>query len=356
MTDTNSKRINRIEGLDLLRVLAILCVVFIHTMPSEIQDIGYFNSLSESSKIFYFACFAVGRLGVPLFMLLSGYLLLSREYNSENTKKFYKENFLSLLLTWEIWIFIYNLLVTWFRGSDFHMSVVVKNMFFVEAVTHDVFNAWYMEMILGIYLFIPFLSRVLKTMSNREIAGLLTIFFIYLFIVPTLNQFRSTDLACSLDLNFSGGIYGFYLIAGYLLKRYENQFRNAFKPLAIPAGLACITALVLLQMLANTADHLYLLWYDFCLLPIASMLIFVYFRDVSSVNLRGLITNISTCSFGIYLFHIVYLALFWHYETFDNLFSDKLRIFLLFISAFILSFISVMILKKIPHLGKLLVR
>ena len=71
MTDTKSKQVNRIEGLDLLRVLAILCVVFIHTMPSEIQDIGYFNSLSTSSKIFYFGCFAVGRLGVPLFMLFA---------------------------------------------------------------------------------------------------------------------------------------------------------------------------------------------------------------------------------------------------------------------------------------------
>ena len=355
MTDIKSKQINRIEGLDLLRVLAILCVVFIHTMPSEIQDIGYFNSLSTSSKIFYFSCFAVGRLGVPLFMLLSGYLLLSRDYDHKQTKKFYKKNFLSLLLTWEIWIFIYNLVLAWFRDSTFHMSIVVKNMFFIEAMSPNVFHAWYMEMILGIYLFIPFISRVLKTMSDREIAAFLAISFAYFFVVPTLNQFKTIHWECSLDLSFSGGVYGFYLIAGCLLKRYEEQLRNALGSLAASAGFVTIVALILLQIPANTNDHLYLLWYDFCLLPIASMLIFIYFRDVKVVKLRDLVTNISTCSFGIYLFHILYLALFWRYETFD-LFSDKLRIFLLFISSFMLSLISVIILKKISHLGRILVR
>ena len=356
MTDNQGKISNRIEGLDLLRTLAIICVVFIHTMPSEIQDIEYFNALSISSKVFYFTCFAIGRLGVPLFMLLSGYLLLPRDYDHENTKRFYRKNFLSLLLTWEIWIFIYNLAVAWFKDRAFHISVVVKNMLFVEAITPDAFNAWYMEMILGIYLFIPFLSRVLKTMSNREIAGFAAISFTYFFILPTVNHFRASHLECPLDLNFSGGVYGFYLIAGYLLKRYEEQFRKAFRSLALSTGFVCVAALVLLQMLANTADRLYLLWYDFCLLPIASMLIFIYFRDVTDFKLKGLITNVSACSFGIYLFHILFLALFWHYEIFDYLFNDKLRIFLLFVSSFVLSFISVMILKRCSRLGRLLVR
>ena len=356
MTDTKNHQSNRIEGLDLLRVLAILSVVFIHTMPSEIQDIGYFNALPISSKIFYFSCFAVGRLGVPLFMLLSGYLLLSRNYDQENTKKFYKKNFLSLLMTWEIWIIVYNWIGAWYNDRAFHFSVVVKNMFFVESMTSDIFHAWYMEMILGIYLFIPFLGRVLKTVSDREIAAFSAISFLYFFIVPTLNHFRSAHWECPLDLSFSGGVYGFYLIAGYLLKRYEEQFRNAFRSLALPTGIACVAALVLLQTLANTTDRLYLLWYDFCLLPIASMLIFIYFKDTHDFKLHGLITNISNCSFGIYLFHIIYLAIFWDYKTFDDVFSDKLRIFLLFISSFILSLISVMILKRFPRLGKLLVR
>ena len=235
------------------------------------------------------------------------------------------------------------------------MSIVVKNMFFIEAMSPNVFHAWYMEMILGIYLFIPFISRVLKTMSDKEIAAFSAISFTYFFIVPTLNQFKTVHWDCSLDLSFSGGVYGFYLIAGYLLKRYEEQLRNSLGSLAAPAGVVSLALLVSLQVLANTNDHLYLIWYDFCLLPIASMLIFVYFRDVQVVKLRGLITNISACSFGIYLFHILFLALFWRYETFD-LFSDKLRIFLLFVSSFVLSFISVMILKKIPRLGRLLVR
>ena len=60
-------------------------------------------------QILSLGMFTIGRLGVPIFFMMSGYLLLDKNYNRENSQKFYGKNLLGLILSTEIWIVIYNL-------------------------------------------------------------------------------------------------------------------------------------------------------------------------------------------------------------------------------------------------------
>ena len=124
---------NRIEGLDIIRSLAILCIILAHSIEtnSPVNSIEEFNNLSAFAKAIYFSFYAIGRIGVPLFFILSGYLLLSRDFDENKTKQFYKNNFLPLLLAWELWIPANNWLATWFLGLPFHTSSILKEMFFV---------------------------------------------------------------------------------------------------------------------------------------------------------------------------------------------------------------------------------
>mgnify|MGYP000697734088 CR=1 FL=1 len=41
-------------------------------------------------------------LGVPLFLMISGYLLLDRDYTKERTLTFFKRNLLPLVVSYEI--------------------------------------------------------------------------------------------------------------------------------------------------------------------------------------------------------------------------------------------------------------
>ena len=355
MTAAKLTKSNRIEGLDIIRTLAILFVVLIHGVPPDFQEPGYMNNLSGFSAVFHFTCFSIGRLGVPLFLCLSGYLLLSRNYDEAQTRKFYKRNFLSLLLTWEIWIVINDYAMSWYDDTPIHWSTILKNMLFVEPT--NVFHAWYMEVILGIYLFIPHLSGTLHNIGDRELLSLVLVSYIYFFVVPTCYHLYPSPIEYrgSLDLSFSGGIYGFYLISGFLIKRYEDRIRNFSKSLLILVTLVAIVAATEAQIL-TTSRHIYHIWYDFCLLPIAAVSVFICLKDLKCKIFHGLVTKISICAFGIYLIHALVIMVILKYRLLHCIAVDELRIVVFSIVMFILSFAIAILIKKIPYAGKILIR
>ena len=352
---SKSHQTGRIEGLDIIRTVAILFVVFIHGVPPDFQEIEYVNNLSGFSQLFHFTCFSIGRLGVPLFLCLSGYLLLSRDYDEIQTRKFYRYNFLSLLLTWEIWIPVYNWAMSWYNDIPLNWSMILKNMLFIEST--NVFHGWYMEVILGIYLFIPCLSRVLHTMNHREILPLMLISYLYFFLVPTIYHLKANPIQWNscLDLSFSGGMYGFYLILGFLIKKYDEQISHSIKRWSIPVILISIAATTQAQIWVSL-KQVYHVWYDFCLLPIASVFIFIYLKDLKCQLLNGLITKISTCAFGIYLTHALLVISFLKYHLLYFIAVGELRVITFALVMFVLSFILVILLKKLPYVGKILVR
>ena len=353
MQNSNSQKLNRIQGLDLIRVFAIICVLIVHIL--DVSHTGYsiedYHDLSSFSKIFFFLFYTIGRLGVPLFFFLTGYLLLHRDYNSENTEKFYRHNFLTLLVTWEIWIPIYNWMAWWYYDIPFHNLTLIKNMFFIEPVY--VLTTWYMPVILGIYLFIPYVSRV----NYRELLPILLVAYVYFFIIPTVYHLKSnpSQISVVLDLKFSGGLYGFYVILGYLIRIYGQYLEKLSNPTVIITILISI-ALITLAQIWVTEKSLYCVWYDFFLQPIVTVLIFNYLKSFKFDRFSGLILNVSNCSFGMYLIHIIFIFILFKYGLLNFIAVEEIKMTIGFLITFILSFISIMFIRKLPYLGKILVR
>lgn len=101
----------RIVQYDISRTFAILCVILCHS----VETIYNFNKegcnlLSSQSRIFMFFSFTIGRLGVPIFLFLSGALLLKKQINTdEDALKFYKKNLIPLIIVNSIWVIVYNI-------------------------------------------------------------------------------------------------------------------------------------------------------------------------------------------------------------------------------------------------------
>ena len=180
--------------------------------------------------------------------------------------------------------------------------------------------------------------------------------FVYFFVIPTLNNFKSTQWHSPLSLEFSGGLYGFYLISGYLIKRYEERLKILSKSVSIIFIFITISAATLAQIYAVNIGRIYHVWYDFCLLPITSLLIFISLKDIQLKKFNKLITTISKCSFGIYLIHILFLVILFRFELLNFITIEEFRIILSPSIAFILSLLTVVLLKRIPHLGSILFR
>ena len=106
---TKLQKKSRQEWLDAARALGIALVVLCHSVETYYRPVllgqkrvGILPWLAENFMFF------AGRMGVPLFLCISGVLLLGREYQA---KQFYKRSLLPLVLTTELWIVINYLFV-----------------------------------------------------------------------------------------------------------------------------------------------------------------------------------------------------------------------------------------------------
>ena len=357
MTNTKSPQ-TRIQGLDLIRIFATFAVILIHCLFQFLflEDVETVYRMTMPFKLFYFSCVTIGALGVPLFLMLSGYLLIPRDYDWTKTKKFYKRNFLTILLIWELWIPI-NALIAWnYHGMEFHKTDLLNMALFLQM--QPILHFWYLPVILGIYVFIPYLARMFRAISDKEFLIPLTLIFIYIFVFPSIAHIRGIEYDIRLDLGFSDGFFGTYVVLGYAFHRFEHQLKSYFsrgKLIAIIVIL--IVAITGVQMwLPVKNGSIYHLWYDFFLIPPTTMAIFILLKDIKFMRLSKLVENISACSFGIYLIHMAIILFLERNGFIDFANGMAAKVLALTVMVPIISFLSVFLLRKVPYLGKLLFR
>lgn len=124
----------RVIWIDWARALAILAVVLCHSteaiyglnVNAVVDNVG---DMTLSSQITAFCLFTTGRLGVPLFLFMSGYLMLDRSYDKDACLGFWKTKWLGLLVATEVWLVLYDLFFCW-TNSAFSLIGLIKNMLF----------------------------------------------------------------------------------------------------------------------------------------------------------------------------------------------------------------------------------
>lgn len=219
----NIKGKQRIVALDNLRAMAIFFVVLCHsTQAFYSMNADQLGAVSSKSAFFAIVVFTIGRMGVPLFLMLTGFLLLDREYDDKDIIVFWKQKWLRLLMCTVIWFVIYDLFVVLIQKQNIEAGVIIEDLLFI----HDVplTHTWYMPMILGIYLLIPFAANSLQQHSLKIILFPTIFFAAYAFGYPFFYVINNAyhpeaPLELKMNLGFSGGIYGIYLVAGYLIKK-----------------------------------------------------------------------------------------------------------------------------------------
>lgn len=294
---------NRIAWLDYARVFAIICVLLVHT-TERVFHLTSGSSISESFflHLVTLSLFTVGRLGVPIFFFLTGYLVLGKSFSSENATVFYRQKFGRLLFTTEIWIILYYFFSLAFRHNKFSPVTLIKNILFLK--NFSVSHLWYMPVILGIYLFIPFLSTALNHIEVKILYLPLSLAFIYLFVIPLCNVFlnaNSLSVFTALpDFSFAGGTYGFCIILGYLVKK--GSFHRISSSVLTLLGCFCFCFTVFSQYYSAEHGVKYFAWYNSATLIIASLCVFILFSRFH-LKPRTWISALSRDSFGIYLFH-----------------------------------------------------
>ena len=265
--------------------------------------------------------------------------------------RFWKRNLLGLLLTVEIWIVIYDLFLAWYHGYEASPVGILADMLFLQKV--DMSHFWYMPMILGMYLFIPFVAAALQHFDTKTIMVPLVIAGCFLFGVPLANVVRGTlgldDFSSQLSLDFSGGVYGILIVVGYLFKK--DAFKDVKKGWYAAALIGGLLGTLALELWATGNGYLYTAWYDNLLICLASWGIFGLVQGADEVPLPDAVQHLGTCSFGIYLAHKPIMMVLECWLTFSHRSVTVLALFLLSLG---ISWAAVELVSLVPGTGRVL--
>ena len=347
--------------LDSVRCMAILSVLFCHCVESVFWfTLPKITALPPWTCFWELEFFTLGRLGVPLFLFLTGYLMIPKSYEGPALSRFYRTRFLPLLLCWECWILLYWLINAGTGRIPWSLSGLIQQLLLLKPV--DMMHGWYMPMILGMYLFLPYISFGVRMLPGRLLIAMTALGFFSWMVLPCVNRLAQISgsslwLSWLPDLTAGGGLYGVYLLTGYLLHRYREGLRAFFsRPWIRAAALLCAAALAGLtgwvQLRAFRSFHEFRIWYDWPLLPVIGLLLWAVACGAPTDRPRRLTASLADHAFGMYLVHMPIILLLVRFRPFG--FPRFLYLGLLFLLTLILSWLTAMLGSRIPHLGRLL--
>ena len=321
----------RIIYLDFLKVIAIFLMVANHCVdnvtPAE-RALPWYNLWGSAYNSFT-------RPAIPLFMMVTGILLLPTQMDMSS---FYKKRVSRVLVPFLVWSVLYNLF-PWFTGL-LNCDPETIHIFFKWADTSQAFGdalrnilmipfnfsafavqMWYVYLLIGIYLYIPVFSAWVEKSDKRSQRIFLAIWAVSLF-VPYLRNYLTENLFGECSWNEFGLFYYFagfsgYMLLGYHLVKYPLQMSKVSKYALAAIAFAIGYAVTLIGFKNATAvegqsEAMVELFFTFCSPNVALMTfaIFLIGKDLRFENKRinRFISQFSICTFGIWMCHYFFVG------------------------------------------------
>ncbi len=334
---------------DVIRVSAIFLVVLVHNL--------FFLPQNTVGTLWMWIPYLYAQLGVPLFVMISGALLLGRD---ESLSQFFRKRTGRILLPWVFWIGVYVIIDSFLHqkhpGSFSLWLKYLYEMFFSRF--------WFLPMIFGLYLMTPILKILVSSAKKYQLVYALVLWYAVFAVLPAL--YKAFGIYLSLDSSLLRQVmqYSGLYVLGYLLtmKQYFQKPLGFWVQLLLSSIAATYVSVFLTSytLAEQHTDPFFFRIFSPTMIPgviAVFMLLFLlsaqWERSLSEKKKRFL-ALVSTSALGIYLVHEIVqegiaryvpgIDLFLH--TIEPLLASPLRAVLVFC----LSFIIIAILKKIPLL------
>lgn len=342
MTTTRSQNLDWINSL---RLIALLAVIVLHTAAIPLGQYGLIPINSWLTANFYNS---LVRFAVPVFVMITGALLLHREYE---LGAFLKKRLSRVVAPFLFWSLVY-ITYSWYNETIVFNGDTWTN---VKQVLHELkygssYHLWYVYMLIGLYFIIPVISKFVRNASKREIEYFLLLWL----IVMVISKPYLTQVNPQVDLHYFAGYVGYLVLGHYLTFNIVNRKR-------LLPGMFMLFVVVLCLIFGGT----YLLYKYTGLItllyePLGPAIVLL----ASSVFLMGRFTKVRipayitkakdfACeyNFGIYLSHALVLYVLSDLGINYQLCTPLISIPVTAIICFALSLLLVWLLKKIPVIG-----
>lgn len=306
-----------IPEIDGLRFIAISSVIFYHIIAFIIDKTSL--DYSEVSNNFLINIFFNGDYGVPLFFVISGFILgipFAKSHLFKNKKINLKEFYLRRLTRLEPpYILVMTIL---FFGSVY----VANNLSLQDALlsylssliySHNIIYslspllnavAWSLEIEIQFYILTPIITTIflIKSVKFRRVINVLLILF---FLI--INHFDLINYEFVSLIN-----YMHYFLLGYLLSDLYLT-KSLFLPKTKIDKLLCAFFLIIIWVYDKNdfnLDYQKFLWELTQLISIFFIFYYILFKKVFKLFSSPIITNLGGMCYSIYLIHYPIISLF----------------------------------------------
>ena len=340
-----------IYWIDLVRVVAVFQVILIH-LSFVIFFKEDFSSANSQSANFYDS---FSRMSVPLFIMVSGYLLLGK---SEPIYDFFRKRFVKVGIPTLFWSVAYLLWsVKDYRNGTMSPFQVMMSMLKVMYLGNVEIHLWFLYILIGIYLVVPILRVLVSAASTQILIYFVILWFIGTSLFELAQHLVGTPTA--LVIPVVPGYVG-YFVLGYLLADIKLGGRGR-----LFSALGCIIAIVvtfagtiiLTPESGQIDDYFYSYFSPATVL--ATICGYLLMKELGE-NLgkaARIVREISMTSFGIFLIHIFVAEWLRNGDLGFRLYSwmapSIYMIPLTALAVFLLSFLIVFAMRKIPVLKML---
>lgn len=301
MNNTRIVTKERESGIELLRIILMLQVIYLH-----VSNFGEFGSINRDwggwHELIYWVNQTLCRCPVYVFMIISGYFSVTSKTTMSTVwkkagKVYFPMVFYSIVLT----------IVLCASGlADFNGYNIVKSLFPVTSRT------WYfMTVYLLVLILSPAVNAALNRLSKRDFQILLCILFFLFSIWQVLSNIEPFSKIISIDsvmeTKKGRGLYGFlfmYIIGAYIRLHTKREEKTAWKYLLFFTGFAVLDIILVYAFEGVPILENYIKVVNYNNAPVAIMqgiCLFMFFRTLRFKS--KIINRISNHNLGVYIIH-----------------------------------------------------
>ena len=358
----------KIPGLDLMKFMGILIVVYYHCM--RVVPECFLTDPSAEQFVFYGVMSLLGPC-VPFFFLVTGFLMFDKKLDiGKHLKK--TLHFVVLALTWSAITIGVSLWVS--PKAEFSLSYIIKHTIFQDTAWYH--HMWFMGAMVIFYIFFPLLKSAWDH-DRKSLYFFVAACFIITFGNRTLNMVYNIYAWLRYHVNhnpeynffsmfnpfrgFDGYLFVYFFL-GAIIKEHRERFLEIMKPRLCVLGIILTTGALYLYgyfMTTSTGE----LWIpghryanDILFSTIRHLCIFsLALRYQGTGKLKGLVSYLAANTMGIYLIHyVVRNVTLRAYQAYIDLPGVLLDSFVYFLIVLLITLGIMEIMKRIPGLKKLI--
>lgn len=353
----NKKRLD----FELLRMISVFFVIFNHSGSRGYMLFSNYNPHTLRFWL-YLAVSIFCKLSVPVFLMITGALMLNRETESFPRHWIHRVFHMCFILLF--WSFFYYLIQVQKGAQPFSISLFLTRLYSVDWN----YSFWFLYMYIILMISLPLLQRFAKSLTDREYLYLFAIYALFNMVIPSVELLAfqgNYTLTGSMRLGWLSGEIIIFPLTGYFLEhRAKNYWNGKRLGLLWSINLFAILFTCFLTYYRARITDVYDEWdhKTFVLLNAATVFVSVSYLGSHTdllEKLRKPILSVGSCAFGIYLIH---LSLLWLtplssglWNILDRFLSPLplLSVFLFCSCIMLIGYLIVFFMKKMPLINRL---